>query len=62
MKFLNKKGLIIALFVMAFGSTIAQTTSGGNITADGGSPITARGVVWATTTNPTVINPEPIKI
>jgi uncharacterized protein (TIGR02145 family) len=28
--------------------------SGGNITSDGGSPITARGVVWSTETMPTV--------
>ncbi len=28
--------------------------SGGNITLDGGSPITARGVVWSTLANPTV--------
>ena len=28
--------------------------SGGNITSDGGSPITARGVVWSTETTPTV--------
>jgi len=28
-------------------------TSGGNVTADGGSPITERGLCWATTANPT---------
>lgn len=28
-------------------------TSGGNVTSDGGSAITARGVCWSTTTNPT---------
>jgi uncharacterized protein (TIGR02145 family) len=28
--------------------------SGGNITSDGGSPITARGVVWSTETAPTI--------
>jgi len=27
-------------------------TSGGNISSDGGSPVTARGVVWSTSTNP----------
>jgi len=39
--------------VSATSITPSTATSGGNITADGGSPITARGVVWATTTNPT---------
>lgn len=28
--------------------------SGGNVTSDGGAPVTARGIVWATTTNPTI--------
>jgi uncharacterized protein (TIGR02145 family) len=39
-------------------SGITQTTavSGGNITTDGGSPVTERGVCWATTTNPTISN------
>jgi|GEM_PF-1577163 len=32
------------------GSTSA--TSGGNVTSDGGSPVTARGVCWSTTTAP----------
>ena len=31
-----------------------RVTSGGNITSDGGSPITARGVVWSETSNPTL--------
>ena len=35
--------------VSAFGAK-----SGGNITSDGGSPITARGVVWSTETAPTI--------
>lgn len=33
--------------------TSATATSGGNITNDGGSPITARGVCWGTAANPT---------
>ena len=28
--------------------------SGGNVTSDGGTPVTARGIVWGTTINPTV--------
>jgi uncharacterized protein (TIGR02145 family)/uncharacterized repeat protein (TIGR02059 family) len=39
-------------------TSIALTTavSGGNITSDGGGAITARGVCWATTANPTISN------
>lgn len=39
-------------------SAIAQTTaaSGGAISSDGGGAITAKGVVWATTANPTTAN------
>ncbi len=37
-------------------SSVTSTTaiSGGNISSDGGSAITARGVCWATTPNPTI--------
>jgi hypothetical protein len=37
-------------------SNIAQTTatSGGNITSDGGSAVTARGVCWSTSPNPAI--------
>ncbi len=36
-------------------TNITQTTasSGGNVTSDGGSPVTARGVCWSTSSNPT---------
>lgn len=34
----------------------SNATSGGNVTSDGGSPVTARGVCWNTSPNPTVIN------
>jgi uncharacterized protein (TIGR02145 family) len=39
-------------------TSFTQTTavSGGNISSDGGAAVTARGVCWATTTNPTVAN------
>lgn len=39
-------------------SSIAATTAtgNGNVTSDGGSTITERGVVWATTSNPTTAN------
>ena len=36
--------------------TAESATSGGNISADGGSPVTARGVVWNTAENPTTAN------
>lgn len=37
---------------------VSTTTasSGGNITADGGFPVIARGIVWSTTQNPTIAN------
>ena len=34
--------------------TLTSATSGGNITADGGAAVTARGVVWNTATAPTI--------
>jgi surface protein len=36
--------------------TTTTATSGGNVFADGGSSITARGVVWGATANPTIAN------
>jgi uncharacterized protein (TIGR02145 family) len=36
--------------------TSTTATSGGNITSEGGSAVTARGVCWATTQNPTTTN------
>lgn len=36
--------------------TTATATSGGNVTTDGGGVITARGVCWNTSTNPTIAN------
>jgi gliding motility-associated-like protein len=36
--------------------TIFTATSGGNISDDGGRPVTVRGVCWSTTTNPTTAN------
>jgi uncharacterized protein (TIGR02145 family) len=34
--------------------TTTSATSGGNIISDGGASITAKGVVWSTSTNPTI--------
>ena len=36
------------------GITSTTAVSGGNVSSDGGSPVTARGVCWSTTPNPTV--------
>ena len=40
--------------ITAIGTTVA--TSGGNVTANGNSAVTARGVCWSTTINPTIAN------
>jgi hypothetical protein len=34
--------------------TTTTATSGGNIASDGGTPVTARGVCWSTSPNPTI--------
>jgi uncharacterized protein (TIGR02145 family) len=36
--------------------TNMAAVSGGNITSDGGTPVTARGICWSTSPNPTVTN------
>ena len=36
--------------------TSTTATSGGNVTSDGGAAVTARGVCWSTTANPTTAN------
>jgi uncharacterized protein (TIGR02145 family) len=35
---------------------LTTAIAGGNITSDGGAPVTAKGVCWATTANPTTAN------
>ena len=40
--------------------TEIAATSGGNITGDGGSGVTARGVCWSTTQNPTISNSKTV--
>ena len=44
----------------AFDITISTAKSGGKITSDGGSPVTARGIVWSTQENPTIEENEGI--
>ena len=43
-------------------SEVRQTTAlgGGNVTADGGYPVTTRGVCWSITKNPTISNNKTI--
>jgi len=38
----------------AMNITEVSAVSGGNVTSDGGDPVTARGVCWSTSSNPTV--------
>lgn len=40
------------------GVTATSALSGGNVTSDGGSPVTARGVCWSTAANPTIADPH----
>ena len=47
-------GLPVLVTSEVTGITAKSAISGGNITSDGGAPITARGVVWSTSQNPTV--------
>jgi len=42
--------------IAATAITAYNATAGGNITSDGGAAITARGVCWSTSSNPTVFN------
>ncbi len=50
--------IVLATLTTAAITLITSTgaVSGGNITADGGNPITARGVCWGTEINPTISN------
>jgi len=45
---------------MVTGITATTASSGGNVTSDGGGTITARGVCWATSANPTTANSKTI--
>lgn len=54
----NYKPLAVSTLVTIPPASITQTTavSGGNITSDGGSSVTSRGVCWSTNANPTIAN------
>ncbi len=45
---------VLAATTQASSVTGTTASSGGNITSDGGASVTARGVCWSTTTNPTI--------
>ena len=47
---------VVAATAAAYDITRSNATSGGTITSDGGSIITARGVCWSTSQNPTIAN------
>jgi uncharacterized protein (TIGR02145 family) len=55
-----KTDAVLATVTTTAISSVTATTalSGGNITNDGGSPVTARGVVWSTSENPTLESKE----
>ena len=55
-------GATLATITTTAASAITATTatSGGNITSDGGSTITARGVCWNTSVSPTIANSKTI--
>jgi uncharacterized protein (TIGR02145 family) len=44
--------------VQITGTTSTSAVSGGNISSDGGSDITAKGICWATAENPTITDPK----
>ncbi len=51
-------GLVVPTVTTTAVSNISSTTAtaGGNVTSDGGAAVTARGVCWSTTQNPTISN------
>jgi uncharacterized protein (TIGR02145 family) len=56
MWFTTLEAIELAILITTEVTNITQTTavSGGNITDDGGAAVTARGVCWSTTENPTI--------
>jgi uncharacterized protein (TIGR02145 family) len=50
--------IVVATVITSSATSITTTTaiSGGNITSDGGGAITARGICWSLTANPTTAN------
>jgi uncharacterized protein (TIGR02145 family) len=54
---INNPGILATLSTLPIGNiTSISATSGGNITANGGTSVTQRGVLWSTSPNPTTAN------
>ncbi len=58
MNFCSKEESVlpVVLTIKVSGITTTTAVSGGNITSDGGAPLTSKGVCWNTLTDPTVKN------
>ncbi len=54
--FTTKDGIVALTTTTATSITATSATSGGTITNDGGAAITARGLCWSTSANPTIAN------
>jgi hypothetical protein len=54
--FTTSAGLPAVTTSAVSGITSTSATSGGNVTSDGGTTVTARGVCWSTSPNPTTAN------
>lgn len=54
--FTTAPGLVTLLTLEASEISLTTAKSGGEILSNGGSPVTAKGVCWATTENPTIEN------
>jgi uncharacterized protein (TIGR02145 family) len=54
--FTTRNGIPVLTTTSISGILALSATGGGSITDDGGSAITARGICWATTQNPTIAN------
>jgi hypothetical protein len=52
----NENGIPILITAPVTDITANTAISGGNVTSDGGNPVTARGVCWSTSLNPTITN------
>lgn len=48
--------LPVVTTAVPYATSTITGAGGGNVTSDGGSPVTARGVCWSTTANPTITN------
>lgn len=58
--FTTLDGIITLTTTAVTSITATSAVSGGNITTDGGAAVTARGVVWSTSQNPTTSNNQGI--